>query len=397
MKKQLLLPFLVLILLIVGTFGVVMYGRGYRFSFSPGKNVLSGTGLLVATSAPNGAQVFINDHLTTATDNTINLAPGTYTVRIVKQGYLPWQKTIQVDKEVVSKAEALLFPTAPKLESITADGVEKVVIDPSGSRLAFTQASGSAKQNGIYVLNMTSTPILSLQSSSKHIADDILDFFSRAFLSWSPDGSQLLATISAHAGLPTTYLLDPTQFTQNPQDVTETLISVRTDWTTQKAKKDKALIDSLKPKLIELISQNFSNTFWSPDETKIIYSASQAASLPINITPRLLGVDATPEQRNVEKGQIYVYDAKEDKNYKVSLTDKIISSVRWLPDSKHIIYVVDGQIRSMEFDGTNDTIIYAGPFIDKYVFSWPDSSKIVILTNLNNPQIPPNLYTIGLK
>jgi len=41
--------------------------------------------------------------------------------------------------------------------------------------------------------------------------------------------------------------------------------------------------------------------------------------------------------------------------------------------------------------------LYAGPFIDHYVFPWPDGSKIVILTNLSNPSVAPTLYTIGLK
>ncbi|MBI2195449.1 MAG: PEGA domain-containing protein [Candidatus Levybacteria bacterium] len=399
MKKQLLIPFSVLLLLIFGTIAVVMYARGYRLEFGAGKTGISGTGLLVATSEPNGAQVFINDHLTTATDSTINLAPGTYRIRIVKQGYLPWEKTLKIDKELVSKADALLFPSAPKLESITDDGVVSATVDPSGTRIAFTQASGSAQQNGIRVLNMTMVPILTLQSSSKQIANDILDLFSMAMLSWSPDGSEILATVSATvpAGRQATYLLLPTELNNNPQDVTETLISVRTNWAAQKAKKDKSLTNGLKSNLITIISQNFSNTLWSPDETKIAYTASESATLPLIINPRLLGVNATPEQRRIEKGATYVYDIKEDKNYEVNLDRKLLPSAKWLPDSKHILYVTSGQIRSMEFDGTNDTIIYAGPFIDGYVFPWPDGSKIVILTNLNNPQIPPNLYTISLK
>ena len=69
----------------------------------------------------------------------------------------------------------------------------------------------------------------------------------------------------------------------------------------------------------------------------------------------------------------------------------------WLPDSEHLIYVHDKNINIMEFDAANDTKIYAGPFLDKYVFPWPDSSKIVILTNLGNTNTPPNLYTISLK
>ncbi|MEX2013042.1 MAG: PEGA domain-containing protein, partial [Candidatus Levyibacteriota bacterium] len=396
MKKQLLIPLLVLILLVVGTVGVVTYARGYRFSLGPGQAGISGTGLLVTTSKPNGAQVFIDDNLATATDNTINLPPGTYKVRIVKQGYFPWEKTIKVDKEIVSKADALLFPTAPKLESITDDGVVDAAVDPTGSRIAFTLASRSAEQNGIYVFSMTSVPIFTLQGSARQIAEDILDSFSGSSISWSPDGSEILATTSAQTSFPVTYLLDPTSLNQAPQDVSQTLISIDNSWAAQKAKKDKSLFNGLKPKLVQMIRAEFENITWSPDETKIIYTASRSATLPLIIVPRLLGVDATPEQRNIEKGSTYVYDIKEDKNYKVGLSKEVLSSAKWFPDSKHILYVSSGQLKSMEHDGSNDTVIYAGPFIPGYAFPWPDGSRIVILTNLNNPQIPPNLYTISL-
>ena len=76
MRKQLAISLLLVGLMVLATAGVILYGMGYRFSLNKGTPAVSGTGLLVATSAPDGAQVFINEHLTTATDNTINLEPG---------------------------------------------------------------------------------------------------------------------------------------------------------------------------------------------------------------------------------------------------------------------------------------------------------------------------------
>src|SRR5476649_119106 len=101
MRKQIIIPILIVFFLIVGTIIAILYGEGYRFGLG-GNSILSGTGLLVATSSPDGAQVLINGHLTTATKNTNNLAPGNYDVKIAKEGYFTWEKNITIKKEVVS-------------------------------------------------------------------------------------------------------------------------------------------------------------------------------------------------------------------------------------------------------------------------------------------------------
>lgn len=394
MRKQLILPILIFLFLTIGTVLVVLYGKGYRVGSDFGKPKLQGTGLLVATSQPDGAQVFINGHLTTATNNTLNLPPDTYNIKIVKIGYFPWEKTIKVQKEVVSVTGALLFASAPKLESITEIGVSNPVIDPSFTKLAYTVASQSATKNGVYILDMGSRPILTLQSASTQIANDTENSFSDAKITWSPDGQELFATILSPQKVesPTTYLLKANVLNQNPQDVTETIESILLVWEKEREKKEKSRIDGLNSKVKKLIAENFKILSWSIDETKILYSASVSATLPLVIQPPLIGTDATPQQKDIQKGGIYVYDTKEDKNFSVGS-----ESLRWFPDSRHLLFVDNRKISIMEYDGTNNTVIFAGPFIDNYVFPWPDGSKIVILTNLGNTNITPNLYTIGLK
>lgn len=404
MRKQIIISVLILLFLLTATTLVVFYGRGYRFNFGKGAPNLSGTGLLVATSSPDGAQVFVNGHLTTATANTINLAPGTYNVKIVKEGYLPWEKTLVIKNEVVTKADALLFPTAPKLESITNLGAQTPVVDPSHTKIAYTVASQSAVKNGIYILDTTARPILTLQSSSSQIINDTLNTFSKAKLQWSPDGSELLASIEGEIST-TTYLLETNGFNQNPQDVTETMGTVNAAWNKQKADKEKSLTDGLPKPLRTLVTSDFRVIDWSADETKILYVASKSAELPIIINPRLIGTDSTPEVRNIQEGTVYVYDIKEDRNYKIidslensdSLNIYSLTPLMWFPDSKHLIYTHNKKIDIMEYDGANQTTIYAGPFVDSYVFPWSDGSRIVFLTDLGNPNTAPNLYTIDLK
>lgn len=399
MNKQIGISLGILLAIILATAGIIFYGKGYRLNLTQGSAGIAGTGLLVATSSPDGAQVFVNGHLTTATDNTINLNPGEYDVKIFKEGYLPWQKHIIIKKEVVSKADALLIPNAPKLESITNIGVQNPVIDPTGTKIAYLVASQSAVKNGIYILDMTLRPILTLQSSSSQIATDTINTFSQSALKWSPDSKQIIASINN--GIQTEYLLNSSTLNTTPQDVTETLVTVNAAWTKLKDEKQKAQMDSLKKPLRKIVLENFNILEWSDDETKILYVASKSATLPQVIIPALIGTDSTPEVRNIEEGAVYVYDIKEDRNYKIldGLTTKIENQreIMFSPDSKHLIYVHDAKIDIMEYDKGNQTTIYAGPFEGNYVFPWPDATRIVILTNLGNPLISPNLYTISLK
>jgi hypothetical protein len=400
MKKQIGISASILLVLILATAAVIFYGKGYRFNLTPGNPSISGTGLLVATSSPNGAQVIINGHLTTATDNTINLAPGDYDVKIFKEGYFPWEKHITIKKEVVSKADALLLPTAPKLESITNIGVENPILDPTGTKIAYLVASQSALKNGIYVLDMSIRPIITLQSSSTQIAADTVYNFSKSLLKWSPDSKQVLASLTSP--FISDFLLSADSLNTTPQDVTETLSTVNVTWQKLKDEKQKALMDSLKKPLRKIVAENFNILEWSDDETKILYVASISANLPLVINPPLIGTDSTPQVREIQKDQVYVYDIKEDRNYKILDTLPVIEpkssrSIMFYPDSKHLVYVHDGKIELMEYDGGNPTTIYAGQFVDHYVFPWPDATKLVILTNLGNTAITPNLYTVSLK
>ncbi len=116
--KKLIPGILIVLFVIVGGLIAIFYAYGYRFQFGGGTGnikFLEGTGLLVATSKPDGARVLVNDHLTTATNNTINLAPGNYDVKIQKDGYVTWEKKIIIKKALVSEANALLIAAAPDM------------------------------------------------------------------------------------------------------------------------------------------------------------------------------------------------------------------------------------------------------------------------------------------
>ncbi len=417
-KKQIFFSAILIILLIIATSLIVLYAKGYRILVNKSGPAVSKTGILEITSTPTSSQVYINDHLTTATNNSINLTPGKYTVKVAKDGYYDFQKDVQIEKEVVTGIDALLFPKSPSLQSISTFGVEEALVDPSGTKLAFKIASQSAKRNGIYILDMNArtVPILQGQSSSSQIADDTVDKFSEASLSWSPDSRQIIASISAKptteesSNLDTTgqttpqanplatyYLLKSDTFNDNPQDITATISETLDLWKTQLTDREISRQKSLKPKIAQFSKQYFHVLSWSPDDKKILYQASESGQMPVFQTSRRIGNNLLYERRDLKKGAVYVYDTTEDINTRIIDSVDQEPSLTWFPDSDHLVYVHDEKIQIVEADGSNLTTVYAGPFLGNYVFPWPDGSKIVILTNLGNTNASPTLYTIGLK
>src|SRR5579872_7108835 len=179
LSKQLIIPLCIAVFLVIATVLVVLYAKGYRLGFDKGQPSFGVTGQLVLKSVPDGASVYINGHLTTATNNTIDLTPGDYEVKIAKEGYFPWQKSLNIQKEIVTSINAILFPNAPlTLSAITQFGALNPVIDPTQTKIAYVIASQSAQVNGIYVLDITSRPLLNLQSGSTQLVDDTQGNFS---------------------------------------------------------------------------------------------------------------------------------------------------------------------------------------------------------------------------
>jgi hypothetical protein len=400
MKRVLISGIIIGLFIDLGTIAAILYGNGYRFDLSGNGtgNVkfLEGTGLLVATSKPDGARVFINDHLTTATNNTINLAPGTYDVSIQKDGYLPWKKKITIKKGLVSEANALLLATAPKLEAVTTIGIQNVTMDDSNSLLAYTVASASASKNGIYVLNMNSGPLVFLGASGTQIVNDLIDQFSSAILSFSPDGKQVLAK------LPTSYyLLNASGSNSNPQDVTNTLLQVQNEFDQQTTDANKKVMDTLPRKLKPIALKYFKNIEPSPDGNRLLYTASASATLAKIAKPDTPSVNSTPDHRKITEGNVYVYDIKEDKNYEVAdnsnlKEDQAPVKFYWYADSRHLVNADNDQIKIREYDGGNVTTVFAGSFLDSLVFPWPDGSSIGIVSRLSN-SVPYNIYRISLQ
>lgn len=367
---------------------IIKIASGYRPDLS--QRTFRPTGLLVATSIPDGASVYIDGKLKTATDNTLNLPPGEYEVEIKKDGFFSWKKKITLKTEVVTKADALLFSTYPDLKALTFTGATNPVFSPDEQKVAFAVATASATKRGVWILDLVDRP-LGLNSQPRQILQNAPKGkdFSTASYEWSPDTKQLLLTLGKES-----YLLDTNRI--NPvaelTDVSLGLTTLKKRWQEEEEVKQEAKTARLPEKLTLVLKNNVKNLKFSPDETKIMYTATASATIPEKIIPPLPGSNTQKESRNIEPGKIYIYDLKEDKNFFISDA----APISWYPTSKHIFIVQNNKISISDYDSTNRLDIYTGPFENSFAFPFPAGNRILVLTSIGK-DAPPNLYAVTFR
>lgn len=357
MSKRFIITIITLLVIVVAAGLAIFFARGYRLSTSEKRIV--GTGIINISSEPDAASVFVDGHLTTATNATISsLTPKTYSIKVQKEGFIPWEKSVTVKEGLVTELKVTLFPAIPTIYPLTVYGVKSPTLSPDGSKLGFVVPSG--KKAGIWVWTMVKNqPIAFVRSSEPHqIAASTIADFSKATLKFSPDSKQVLATVDSN-----NYLLESESLNSEPRDITAILSATLNSWEDDTKTKEATRIDTIRDINTRKIASESANLSWSPDETKFM-------------------------------ADLKVYDLEDNKDYVLPPAKKHV----WLPDSRHIILVEESSISLVDFDGTNKAVIYAGKFEDSFVFPWPDSSRLVMVSSFPTPTASePNLYGINLR
>jgi dipeptidyl aminopeptidase/acylaminoacyl peptidase len=348
-----------------------------------------GTGIMSVTSTPDGASVYLDGHLATATNTTIpQLTPKTYQVKIVKEGFIPWEKEIKITEGLVTEVKVSLFPAIPTTYPLTFSGVTNLVLSPDGQKLAFsaplTEDPQARQKGGVWVWTMSSAPISFNRSSEPHqlVASTTAFDFSASTLQWSPDSKQVLVTLQqggvAGEANQRNFILGVDQRTSvaDIKDITPTVASTLTGWEEDQKLKNSAAILSIADLGVRKTASEAASLKWSPDETKFIAG------------PKIfdLGLEKVAGGKTAPGVKVDSYDLPEALSY------------LWLPDSRHIILVQKDKIEICDFDGSNRAEIFAGIFDTKFVFPWPDSSRLVFVASHPTPTASiPNLFGINLK
>lgn len=396
MKKRFLITIITLLVVGGGAGLAVFLAKGYRLS--PGDKTIFGTGILSITSTPDQASVYLDGHLTTATDANVNsLEPKTYEIKIIKEGFIPWSKQVEIKQGLVTDVKATLFPAIPSVYPLSFNGAKNLTISPDDARIAFVipgedeATLTSVKKGGIWVWDMKDQPVSFTRGREPHQVLSVssgYDLMSPK-LRWSPDSTQILVSLGdPQAPKPSDQqlLLDAGKLNDNPRDITPILKATLQSWDEDFKTSEFNRFSAIKDANIRQSATNSAFLKWSADESKLLFSQD--------------GITKFKVADLVEKK---IYELPEIKS-----EDSRVPFV-WLADSRHFIVaetadssdpskLPQGTISIIEYDGGNKSVLYAGQFDPKSLTPWPDSSRLVVISSLPTPTASlPNLFGINLK
>jgi len=395
-RKSLLIILSVITSIVSISLLISVFARGYRLDTTNHKITIKATGLLSATSKPRSANVYINNLLTTTTDNTVNLNPDNYMVKITKDGFYPWEKNIKIQKEFVSLTDAQLFRINPELKAITLNGILNPSISPDGNKIIYAVASTSAtsKENGLYLLEINEFSLLLGKYTPRLLSPNLsyLDW-SKYNFEFSPNSQQVIASSKSYSSI---YLFSIGQNldSKNLFDVSTKLTEIKKGWQNDQQQIVTAKLEKIPPELTALIATNSAILSLNSSEDKLLYQTKTDGNLDENLISPPPTISNQTQSRSLQKDHFYVYDLKEDTNFLIG--DTSISNLSWLPNSNNLIFTQDKNIRVCDYDATNFQTIYTGYTPIKNILTALDGYKIIIATS-PNAKSPKNLYSLIIK
>ncbi len=435
--KNIVPKVLFLSIFIVILIGVIAYARGYRFNFDEG--TVTSTGIVSVSSSPKPAKVYVNGELKGATDINLTLPFGQYKIEVKKDGYTSWEKTISLKGEIVMSLDSHLFPKNPSLTPLTNLGIVKALPVGTTDKIILMSQTGDIEKDGIYLFESSQRTIAIFPPLKplllKSVLPENIDL-STASISYSPNYRQAVLTF-INDEVETSYLISLDTENTELFDISSSKTNVIEAWDVEKNEEIAKVIETLPKEIVTIASETFQIISIAPNEKRIMYRAKSNATIPLVINPPLIGANQTKEDRNLVAGGIYIYDKKEDKNYKIpveitivedevvaeeettvevadptatdsaasnipqvwypNVVSQVLEIVQWYPTSDYIAIKEKNHISVMQYDGENKETVYAGPFKNDFFMIAPDWNLLVVI-NLN-PQVNTvgDLYSVGIK
>jgi dipeptidyl aminopeptidase/acylaminoacyl peptidase len=203
-RKLILLGFALLFLIAVPF--VILSTSGYRYNWK--KGILEKTGIIKFVTKPTGARVWLDGQLLARTTpmSEFRLLPEDYSIRIEKEGYFEWKKSLEVRSGQTTFTEDVYLVRRSSPQPITDLTWLSGQWSPDGRRLAIVRRGTGGQELAVLGPTGKEEALLARLAPKR---------YGEIELTWSPDGRYLLfqadlADDPEHREL-TVYPLPPTE------------------------------------------------------------------------------------------------------------------------------------------------------------------------------------------
>lgn len=312
LKTRRIIYLLLIVLFIIITPLIIVYGIGYAFDWQ--KKAFVKTGSFYLKTAPSGAQIFINDNSKGKTNKYIKrLLPKTYKITIKKDGFHPWEKNLKIEQQIVTEARnILLISEQPKYETIK-DNLE------ANFSLSLFLAKEDEKKK---IEQASSTATTTLKTDSYFLSGDYIFYL-------NPKDYMIYRSNLDGTGVQQ-FALSPL-----PPDSYKISVSQNQKYISVLGIENHELyLFTPENRIFEKVSNDVNGAKFSFDSKKVLYhTASEIWVIYL------------------EKIQIQPYKKAGEKELITRFADKILSAIWYPEDNEHIIFIVGGTIKITEVDG----------------------------------------------
>lgn len=190
--------YIFLFLFVVLASTIILYAQGYNFDWQKKSPVI--TGAFYFKSYPKEADIYINNKYEGKTTKFIKrLPPGEYDIKISKQDYSDWQKTLAVKSKLVTEAQNIILVkklSTPNL--ITDNNIKYLTFSPDKKEVIYlTDSLVIPALRLIDLTNNTDIQIYPAIASKKTgYAASLPSLNNLSDILWSPNGERLILSFA---------------------------------------------------------------------------------------------------------------------------------------------------------------------------------------------------------
>lgn len=185
--------FLAVLIFLSASAFFILLSLGYTYNFS--KNRFEKTSVLYIKSYPRDSKIFLNGkeskHVTPS--EITHLKPNLYEIRIEKENYQTWKKTLLIKpRQTVFIEDISLFYNEPKIEIIKEGNFQELSISPDKQRLLFYDQDS----RDINIFDLFENQIINIET----------DIDKPEYGLWSSDNQKILLKIGEKYFISSVYL-----------------------------------------------------------------------------------------------------------------------------------------------------------------------------------------------